>query len=208
MTDNASFDATNTGCEPDASALPANADAPVARRNSILSRLYKTYFDTLVKGLVHAYGSGPPDPHDVAHEAFAKLSAKGNLEELKNPEGFAWICARNIVIAHKRSEAVRAAARSEVEMRLYESLCDEFDPERVLSAKEELDIVIEAIENLPERRRTILLLCRAHGLTAAEAARRCGVTRTSAVRHIANAMAAIEEALVAKDSSVSAGEAS
>ncbi|MEM1195938.1 MAG: hypothetical protein AAGH57_07520 [Pseudomonadota bacterium] len=114
MIDDASFDPAETGGCTDPSDPPAIADAPVARGNSILSRLYQTYFDTLVKGLIHAYDSRPPDPHHVAHEAFAKLSARGNLEELKNPEGFAWICPRNIVIAYKRSEAVHDAARSEV----------------------------------------------------------------------------------------------
>lgn len=193
--DASAYDLGPSGDDKSDEAGAHGSESEISSRNTILSRLYATYFDKLVKGLITAYGPGPPDPQDVAHEAFARMSARSDLQDLKNPEGYAWICARNIVIAHRRSEAVHAAARSEVEFRLYGGLCDKFDPERVLSAKEELDIVMETIEKLPTRRRNILLLCRAHGLTPAEAGKRCGVTRTSAVRHIANAMAAIEEAL-------------
>lgn len=170
------------------------SDRSVADR-FILERLYNSYFRKLAESLRAAYGPGPPDPEEVAQLAFESMAKRGKLEELESPENYAWICARNIIIAHKRAEARHDANSEDVKQRFYGDQSYELDPERVLTAKEELDIAMQTIANLPERRRQLLLLCRVEGLTPTEAARRVGISRTAAVRHIANAVQAIQEAI-------------
>lgn len=192
-------------------AIPAECDndapegedsTPSKNRDpSPFARLYKDYLGELISGLRATYGDGPPDPDDVAQQAFANLRARRNLDDIKDPKGFVWFTARNIVMSEKRALRVRSDHAQEVHDGLFwGASCDEFDPERVFSAREELDIIMKTIADLPERRRRIFLANRVDGLTPEAAGRTCGVSRSSAVRHIALASSAIAEALTHENS--------
>lgn len=161
--------------------------------------LYHRHFKKLVNDLRRSYGAGPPDPEEVAQRAFEKLSQQCNLDKISNPVGFAWVCARNIIISEKRAEKVRNSNQQKVEQHFFSQEGDEFDPERVLIGKEKLAIVMSALEAMPERRKRIFMLNRVHGLTPEQAGKQCGVSRSSAVRHIAVATAAIAQALLDAD---------
>ncbi|MEM6898531.1 MAG: RNA polymerase sigma factor [Pseudomonadota bacterium] len=162
---------------------------------TVISALYSRFYSKLVDGLRRTYGAGPPDPEDVAQAAFARLGLKSNLEEVKDLEGYVWITARNMILTEKRREATRARNKGEVESRFFGSTCNELEPERVLIAKEEVSILQSALDQLSTRRRTLFLLHRVQGLSVAETARQCGVSRTAAVRHIALATRHLQTAL-------------
>lgn len=183
---------------------PADASAVMAppaknTRQFAFKALYERYFPKLVAGLRAVYGAGPPDPDDVAQAAFEKLSARQTLEDIQDAEGFVWIAARNIVMSAKRAERVCSGNKDEVERRFFGQSCDTFDPERVLMARQQLSVVMESLRQMPERRRRIFILNRFHGLTPEKAGASCGVSRSSAVRHIALATAAIAQALADGD---------
>ncbi|MEM1134126.1 MAG: sigma factor-like helix-turn-helix DNA-binding protein [Pseudomonadota bacterium] len=162
---------------------------------SLLSRLYQNYFAKLVAGLRATYGAGPPDPGDIAQKTFTRLSARTDLDDIHDLEGYAWIAARNIMMSEKRALRVRADHAAQAENGLFGDICDNLDPERVLIAREELDLVMETLQNMPERRRKIFLACRVDGMTLEQAGRLCGVSSSAAIRHVAIATAAISEAL-------------
>ncbi|MEM1104031.1 MAG: RNA polymerase sigma factor [Pseudomonadota bacterium] len=174
---------------------PRRRAAAKPRRPSALERLYRSYFKKLAAGIRATYGSGPPDPEEVAQAAFAKLTDRGDLADIRDLEGYVWVAARNIILTEKRRDAVERGAAGEVERRFFGEGCDVFDPERVFTAREHLDLVMETLAAMPERRRRIFMLHRVHGLTIEAAGRRCGVTRTAAIRHIAIATRLITEAL-------------
>jgi RNA polymerase sigma factor (sigma-70 family) len=167
----------------------------VVAQTSLFSRLYSRYFSRLVAGLRARYGNGPPDPADVAQQAFVQLSVRHNLDELADPEAYVWITARNIMISEKRAMHVRSQHARQVAHGLLGARCDDFDPERVLIAKEELGLVMKTLRKMPKRRRMIFLLVRVEGMTPEQAGHRVGVSRSSAVRHVALATAALAEAL-------------
>lgn len=174
-----------------------SADTLASRiRATGLSAFYDAYYSDLLKGLRSTYGAGPPDPEDVAQQAFLKLAEAPDLDTIRSLENYVWICARNVYLSEKRAYGVRARNRQEVTRRMFGSTCDEFDPERVLNARQQIDVVMDTLSKMPERRQQIFLLNRVHGLTPAEAGRRCGVSRTAAVRHIAIATSTLATALV------------
>ncbi|MEM8919315.1 MAG: sigma-70 family RNA polymerase sigma factor [Pseudomonadota bacterium] len=180
--------------EAESSESPTNV-RQLEGQKSILSKLYARYFKQLVAGLRATYGSGPPDPDDIAQRAFAKLSAHARFGEIEDLEGYVWITARNLMLTEIRSMGVRSRhARQELQDASGDQ-CDEFDPERVLIAREELEIVMRVLEDMPERRRNIFLAKRVDGLSAKAAGRKYGVSRSSAVRHIAIATTEISIAL-------------
>lgn len=172
------------------------SDASERTGNNVrLVSLYKTYFKKLASNLRSVYGAGPPDPEDVAQRAFENLNKQPNYDEIRDPEGYVWICARNIVMSEMRAQQVSLKNREEIKMRCFSPEGDTFDPERVLMAKEQLAIVMDTLNRMSPRRRQIFILNRMHGLTPKEAGLRCDVSRTAAVRHIAEATAAIAKAL-------------
>ncbi|MEM1401934.1 MAG: sigma-70 family RNA polymerase sigma factor [Pseudomonadota bacterium] len=171
--------------------------APAVVSREAFQQLYQRCFRSLVEGIRATYGAGPPDPEDVVQTAFEKLSQREQLDDIKDPEGYLWIAARNTVLTEKRKEAVRNDNREEVARRYFSEGCDTFEPERVFSSQQEVYLVSKVLAEMPERRRRIFMLNRVHGLTPAEAGKRCGVSRSSAVRHIAIATERLALALSA-----------
>ncbi|MEM1132117.1 MAG: sigma-70 family RNA polymerase sigma factor [Pseudomonadota bacterium] len=162
---------------------------------SRLKRLYDRYYDSLVTHLRSKYGAGPPDPDDVAQQTFEKLYERGLVKDIDNLEAFAWTTANNIIRSEHRAQRVRTRHAEEEAQDADTGLFDEFDPERVLMARQELDIVARTLREMPERRREIFIACRINGLTPEQAGRKVGVSRSSAVRHIAVATTMLVEAL-------------
>lgn len=160
-----------------------------------IGHLYKRYFVSLVSGLRQRYGDGPPDPADVAQQTFERLYRRKSVEDIVNLQSFAWITANNIVHSELRALRVRERHVESEKASFWSSKGDEIDPERVISAREELEIVAATLSQMPKRRRDIFIACRFHGLTPELAGKQAGVSRSSAVRHIAIATAALVEAL-------------
>lgn len=167
----------------------------------LLGQLYDRYFARLLSNLSRKFGPGPPEPRDIAQQAFLKVAERGNYEDLRNPENFVWITACNIMLGEKRSQATRLKHSDQPQGVQLSAWRDELDPSRVLEGREGLDIVMSELAKMPERRRTIFLLNRVDGLTPQQAGERCGVSRTSAVRHIAIATRALTRALSDRGSS-------
>ncbi|MEM1143224.1 MAG: RNA polymerase sigma factor [Pseudomonadota bacterium] len=176
----------NTG-----SLAPVSEDSEKAK----LTQLYKQYSRALIEGLRSVYGSGPPEPEDIAQRAFERLASQAKLAEIEDIEGYLWVMARNIVISDKRAEQVRSKNTHEVATRFFGERSEAFDPQRVFMAREDLDIVASALAEMPARRRDIFLLNRVHGLSIKDAGQRCGVSQTAAHRHIGVAMAQIAAAI-------------
>lgn len=160
-----------------------------------LKRLHQRYFKKLIGGILTTYGAGPPEPEEIAQRTFTKLSEKQNLHTIKDLEGYAWITARNFILSEKRAMRVRADYAQAISGGTAHIACDNLDPERVLIGRGEIETVAEVINQMSERRRAIFLACRIEGITPEAAGRRLGVSRSSAVRHVAVATAMISEAL-------------
>ena len=161
----------------------------------MIADLYRRYFNKLTDEIRSTYGSGPPDPEDVAQHAFEKLNNQDNPSKINNPEGFLWICARNIIISLKRAEQVRNKNEEELKQRYFNYSSDTFDPERSTIADKHLDIIKLTLLSMSERRRQVFLYNRIHGLTPEKAGKMCGISRTAAVKHIAAASAMITQAI-------------
>lgn len=152
--------------------------------SGVFSRFYRNYFSKFVADLRSRYGNGPPEPEEVAQQAFANLSQHGDLDSIRSLERFVWVSARNIIISESRKAGVRDRNAREIQSRFYGRDVDEFDPERVSITREELSLVMDALKTLPAKSRRMFLLNRVHGLAPAEIARRFGVRRTTVVYHI------------------------
>ena len=159
-------------------------DAGVRGDRSSLSCLYRNHSRELAAYLRKTYGDGPPDPEDIVQQAFLKLSERDGLSEIRNLRAFLWRTARNLLLTHKRNELLFFAIQG-----------NDCSPERVLDIEQQLSAINDALREMPERRRNAFIWHRVEGLNVAAVARRFGVTRAAAVKHIARAALDIDTAL-------------
>ncbi|MEM8572896.1 MAG: sigma factor, partial [Pseudomonadota bacterium] len=89
--------------------------SPPEEAQSPISVLYQEYAAELAEGLRKRFGNGPPDPDDVAQEAFQKVLERGDLSTIKNLRAFLWRTARNLILSSKRSDHRRSAYDFEIE---------------------------------------------------------------------------------------------
>ena len=164
---------------------------------SAFNRFYQRYFAKFAADLRTTYGAGPPEPEEVAQQAFANLLKRGSFDEISNPEDFIWMSARNIIVSEARKKKVRQDGATEVLTRFYGTDIDDFNPERVFIGKEELSRMMTTLRAMPARRRHIFLLNRLQGLTPAAIARQLGVGRTTVVHHIGKASEQLYRAMIA-----------
>lgn len=160
-----------------------------------LARLYRDHAQELSAYLRKAFGNGPPEPEDATQQAFQKLAALPDLSAINNMRAFLWRTARNIVLTHKRNEGARSKYDFEIEHLFFAVKGNESTPERVLEVKEQLATINETLHKMSETRRNAFIWHRVEGLNVAAVARRLGMTRAGALKHIARAALDIDLAL-------------
>ncbi|MEM9741640.1 MAG: sigma-70 family RNA polymerase sigma factor [Pseudomonadota bacterium] len=161
-----------------------------------IAELFESYLVNLTEGIRGRFGNGPPDPEDVAQQAFHQLIERGDLGSISNLKAYLWRIARNIVLTAKRSQHVRTRYEFEVERILFPQQYDELTPERVILAKEQLKLLNKLLRNMPNNRRQAVVLHRVEGLTVAEVGRRLGISRQSAAMHLARGIADLSVAFL------------
>jgi len=184
----------NKGAPPRAAAI-GTPHAPA--HGAVLSVLYDQYWGELCNYINKAFGSGPPEPEDVAQTAFMKFASLENPQEIHNPRAFLYTAARNTVIDHKRREQTQQSHANDITHNVMHNGVDQISPERVLLEKERLRIIQTAVAAMPEKQSHVFLLSTLEGCCYAEISRRTGVPRSSVRRYVVKALAACETALEA-----------
>jgi len=181
--------------------MPFKADvampAPVVarRRDGALAELYRKHLGELTRYITRTFGAGPPDPEDVAQEAFTQFVALENPQAVENPRAFLYRSAHNLAVDHHRRHTVRNRFAREQAPAAEAEISDDRDAERVLSAKQRLSIVEQAIRDMEPRRRTVFVLNRIHELSYAEISRRLRMPETTVKRLVAAAIVECERSL-------------
>jgi RNA polymerase sigma factor (sigma-70 family) len=154
-----------------------------------LSDLYGRYRNELVAFIRQKFGSGPPEPEDVAQQAFANFAAVGPNETIANPRAFLYRTAHNIVINDRKHDRVgRRFLESNPDPTEICEARDDFDPEAVLVSGEQFRLIEQVIRDMPQKRRQSLLLSRLEGLTYAEIGQRLGQSERAVRKHVAAAI--------------------
>ena len=175
---------------------PAKAAArPTAdpAASPVLARLYRDHWRDLCRYIGATFGKGPPEPEDVAQLAFVRVAAHADFGAIENPKAFLWRTAQNIALSEKRAQAVRRRRADEVKDLAAQG--DDFSPERVLVARQEMAAIVAVLNAMPAKRRRMLVPNRIEGLSFAEIARRTGLSPTAVKKHVARAMIDLDAAL-------------
>jgi RNA polymerase sigma factor (sigma-70 family) len=172
-------------------ALDNNTPALV-RRDSGMDVLYARHWGELCHHIKKQFGAGPPDPEDVAQEAFVKFAAVDDRDAIDNPRAYLFRTAHNVFVDEHRRLALRRASPSDTEA---QPVSDDRTPERVLVGQERIEILTQTLRRMPVARRRSFLLNRLQGLSCAAIARMTEYSESAVKKHIGVALTELEAAL-------------
>lgn len=162
----------------------------------LLRNWYRQYYAPLTSFLHHCFGSGPPDPEDIAQSTFTRLLDYPNLSSISNPRAFLWRVGRNLAMSELRSRSTAERNLSQITAQASQLEGYLLGPERVLDGEEQIQKLMDALQKMPVRRRAILLMVRVDGLTQTEVARRLRISSPAVSRHLGIATAELYDALL------------
>jgi RNA polymerase sigma-70 factor (ECF subfamily) len=124
---------------------------------------------------------------DMVQDVFTRIVAREGPETVEHLHGYVLKTASSVLADRARR---RASSRAELHVAFDSEIHADaaFDPERVLSAKEELDAATAALLSLPERTRTVFVLRRLEGLKHGEIAKRLGISVSAVEKHMVRAV--------------------
>jgi len=160
--------------------------------------LYERHWSELCGYLRKRFGAGPPEPQDVAQQAFLRYAASRSCSEVRNVRAYLFRIAHNVFIEERRRIAVRRTVAAGLLTRSPAS-ADELTPERLLIGTEHLNILRSVIDTAPEVRRRSFILNRLDGLPCAEIARRTGYSESAVKKHVTLLLAELETAMKRAD---------
>jgi RNA polymerase sigma-70 factor (ECF subfamily) len=152
-----------------------------------LSRKYQAvllrYFQR--RGFQHS------DAQDLAQEVFYRL-ARQPLNDVESVESYLFVTAGNVARDLFRRNKVRRDNPASGFIEDFQ-VTEEFSPERQLGSRQELECVLAALNEMPERMRTIFILARLENLPRGEIASRLGVSKSTVEQSITKATACLAD---------------
>ncbi len=111
---------------------------------------------------------------DIIQDAYLRVLEARAAHEIKSPKAFLFATARNLALGSRRHHRVqREISLAEVDELAV--LDGNADVPRMVVLAEELELLTQAIQSLPDRCRQILVLRKIHGLPQKEIAARLGI---------------------------------
>ena len=127
------------------------------------------------------------ESEDLTQEVFVRLATRSSSEPIEQLDGYIFQTASSVLTDRARRRAVRKSDLH-VAYEEPEHAVEDFSPERVLLAREQVAMVRTVLERLPERVRAAFVLHRFEELGYAEIAKRLGVSVSSIEKYISQAL--------------------
>ena len=168
--------------------------------NERVVQFYRDNVHRFVAELRSTFGSGPPDPEDVAQQAFEKLLRHDYPSKpIRNVKAYIWLVARNIIVSDLRKQKTARQRDHDFSAHHFDDRGYLLSPERVLESREQFKRAESKLAAMPPQRRKAFMLVRFENMTQLEAARRLGISRPAVTKHIAKATKELLEALLNDD---------
>ncbi len=143
---------------------------------------YLSYYGSLV-GYATTLLKDNTYSEDIVQEAFIRFNARTDKEKLDNPESYLKVIVRNLSIDHIRRQR-RSLERIDSSVDVEQVLENTSDQEQSMASRQELDIVLSALEDLPAVTRRIVEMHRWEGLKLKEIAEETNLSVTQAHYHL------------------------
>ena len=127
-----------------------------------------------LRGYLHARFPSLRDIDDLVQESYARLLRAHDTGPIACAKAFVFVTARNLALNHLRHQA-HERPDGLAEISAASVLDDGKGVQETVARAEELQVLIEAIQSLPERCRQIVTLRKIYGLSQKEVAARLGI---------------------------------
>lgn len=162
---------------------------------SSMVRLFLTSYDDFKVRLRRRLGSEDL-ANDVLHETYLRVDRMETPPDIAQPNAYLYRMALNIAADRRQSDA-RLLTGSEVEEMLQVS--DEaLDPARVVGGQKEIQLLLNALYELPARRRKIFIAARLEEAPNLEISQRFGISTRMVEKEIKAALGHCAERLERK----------
>jgi RNA polymerase sigma factor (sigma-70 family) len=118
------------------------------------------------------------DVDDIIQEAYVRLLKAREREKVVSPKAFLFAVARNLALDRQRHRIV-AEAESLAENEALAVFDEGLDVRETVAHNQELEILTEAIQSLPDRCRQIFTLRKVYGLSQVEIAERLRISENT-----------------------------
>jgi RNA polymerase sigma-70 factor (ECF subfamily) len=123
---------------------------------------------------------------DLVQDVFSRIIARDSTRPIADLNGYIFQTASSVLTDRARRRRSRHA-EDHVPFDADTHPEIEFDPERLLSGRQDLNTVISALLSLPEQTRTIFILHRLDGRKQREIAEQLGISVKTVEKHILRA---------------------
>lgn len=140
------------------------------------------------------------DVEDLVQDVFARIVARDSTTAVGNLAGYVLRTATSVLTDRARRRMSRPS-HLHVVLDTDRHGDDDFDPERILSGKEDLHAATAALLSLPERTRTIFVLRRLEGCRLSDIARQLGISVSAVEKHMVRAINHLGSEMEKRDAS-------
>lgn len=151
-----------------------------------ITTLYQDYNETLVRYLTIRLRNRQ-DAVEVAQEAYIRLLRRDSMDDIDCFRSFLFRTATNISIDLHRQRARQA--KNFTKSKILFGTMEEITPERELSARQTLDELRKALEDLPPKCREAFMLYKFKNMGHTEIAEKMNLSESSIRKYIARGLA-------------------
>ena len=163
-------------------------------QDPLIERLYREHFKSICVNLQRSFGGGPPDPEDIVQSAFVKFASLESKSKINNPRSFIYSIARNLILDHKRASKIADEYIAE-QIALDRNISLQgISPERILASREEFNILIKTMQDLPHKQQIILTMSRLEGKSYKQISQETGWSTGDISRNMKDDMSALLKA--------------
>lgn len=159
-----------------------------------LGSLFRSERDRLLRRVRHVVHCRT-EAEDLVQDVFLNLLRRDCRVEIRSLRNYLTRAATNAALDHLRRQRVRNAILDHHCDNAAAAVAPQPGTEAILQSRQELAILHDAIEKLPEKCRIVFLLSREHGLTMRDIADRMQISDRTVEKHLLKAMTRCRAAL-------------
>lgn len=175
-----------------AAAMPEESDNPASPRD--FTSLYRATIAPLRRYLARLLGN-TAEAQDIAHDAYLRVYPSVERRTAERPEALLYVTARRLAINRLKRRALSPIGTEPASADATASA--EPSVEQQVMARQELELLRQAIAELPSGCRQVLLLRKVELLSHREIADRLGIAISTVEKQHARALRLLREALPA-----------